>query len=59
VDLIIDAFKRSKCKAVIIPFMILRRIDCVLEPTKEEVIKRYKTLKGQLDDLDKPLSCIS
>jgi type I restriction enzyme M protein len=58
-DLIRDAFKRSKYQDVILPFIVLRRIDCVLEPTKEEVIKRYKTLKGKLDDLDKPLSYIS
>jgi hypothetical protein len=36
-DLIRDTFKRGKYQDVILPFTVLRRFDCVLEPTKEEV----------------------
>ncbi len=35
-DLIRDAFKRSKYQDVILPLTVLRRIDCVLQPTKEQ-----------------------
>lgn len=38
-DLIRDTFKRGKYQDVILPFTVLRRIDCVLEPTKEKVIE--------------------
>ena len=33
-DLLRDAFKRSKYQDVILPLTVLRRIDCVLEPSK-------------------------
>src|SRR5437660_631460 len=32
-DLIRDTFKRSKYQDVILPLTVLRRIDCVLQPT--------------------------
>lgn len=51
-DLIRDAFKRSKYQDVILPFTVLRRIDCVLEPSKDKVLARHHQLKGQLSDLD-------
>ena len=36
-DLIRDTFKRSRYQDVILPLTVLRRIDCVLQPTKEQV----------------------
>ncbi|MCH8065335.1 MAG: nitroreductase family deazaflavin-dependent oxidoreductase, partial [Chloroflexi bacterium] len=54
-ELIRDAFKRSKYQDVILPFTLLRRIDCVLEPTKENVLGRQRELKGKLKDLDPQL----
>ncbi|MDF0591744.1 type I restriction-modification system subunit M [Candidatus Methanocrinis natronophilus] len=54
-DLIRDSFKRSKYQDVILPFTVLRRIDCVLEPTKPEVLKANDKLKGRLENLDPPL----
>ena len=38
-DLIRDTFKRSKYQDVILPFTVLRRIDCVLQPTKQKVLE--------------------
>jgi type I restriction enzyme M protein len=46
-DLIRDVFTRSDYKDVILPFTVLRRIDCVLQPTKQEVLKMYDRLKEQ------------
>jgi type I restriction enzyme M protein len=50
-DLIRDTFKRSKYQDVILPLTVLRRIDCVLQPTKEEVMKVNARLKGKLENL--------
>jgi len=36
-DLIRDTFKRGKYQDVIVPLTVLRRLDCVLAPTKEKV----------------------
>src|SRR2546425_5326520 len=44
-DLIRDTFKRGKYQDVILPFTVLRRIDCVLAPTKEKVLQVNARLK--------------
>lgn len=49
-DLLRDAFKRSKYQDIILPLTVLRRIDCVLEPTKDQVLETYHKYKGKLDD---------
>ncbi len=50
-DLIRDTFKRSKYQDVILPLTVLRRLDCVLQPTKERVLEVNARLKGKLDNL--------
>ena len=50
-DLIRDTFKRSKYQDVILPLTVLRRIDCVLQPTKEHVLEVNARLKGKIDNL--------
>jgi len=50
-DLIRDTFKRSKYQDVILPLTVLRIIDCVLQPTKPQVLATYDKLKGKLDNL--------
>jgi type I restriction enzyme M protein len=55
-DLIRDTFKRGKYQDVILPLTVLRRLDCVLAPTKEKVLKRQGELRGKgLQDLDAQL----
>jgi type I restriction enzyme M protein len=44
-EIIRDTFNRSDYKDVILPFTVLRRIDCVLEPTKQKVLEQYETLQ--------------
>lgn len=51
-DLIRDTFKRSKYQDVILPFTVLRRIDCVLEPTHDDVLQTYNQYKDKLKELD-------
>ncbi|MCL5959416.1 MAG: type I restriction-modification system subunit M [Chloroflexi bacterium] len=50
-DLLRDSFKRSKYQDVILPLTVLRRIDCVLAPTKQDVLKVNGKLKGKLENL--------
>src|SRR5439155_4386310 len=53
-DLIRDSFKRGKYQDVILPFTVLRRLDCVLEPTKSSVLEanaKYGTKLDNPDDL--------
>ena len=38
-DLLRGDYKQSEYGRVILPFTVLRRLDCVLEPTKQEVLK--------------------
>ena len=46
-DLLRGDFKQSDYGKVILPFTVLRRLDCVLEPTKEAVLEQAKTLKKE------------
>jgi len=54
-DLIRDVFKRGKYEDVILPLTVLRRLDCVLAPTKEKVLQVNAEYKDKLVDLDKLL----
>ena len=49
-ELLRDYYKRSKYADVILPFTILRRLDCVLAPTKEQVLEKYEQYKTRLQD---------
>lgn len=40
-DVLGDDVKRLKYPDVILPFTVLRRIDCVLAPTRENVLNTY------------------
>ncbi len=50
-DLIRDTFKRGRYQEVILPFTVLRRIDAVLAPTKDEVLEKYHTYRDRLENL--------
>ena len=50
-DLLRDSFRRGKYPDVILPLTVLRRLDCVLEPTKEKVLAQHAKLKGKLENL--------
>lgn len=46
-DLLRDVYVRGKYRDVILPFIVLRRLDCLLEPTKEKVLETKKFLDEQ------------
>ena len=49
-----DTFKKSEIGDVILPFVVLRRMDCILEPYNENVRKQYEQFRNKiaLDKLD-------
>jgi type I restriction enzyme M protein len=51
-NLIRDTFKRGEYADVILPFTVLRRVDCVIRPTQDAVRKQYLDLHGKIDNLD-------
>lgn len=46
-DLLRGDYKQSDYGKVILPFTVLRRLDCVLEPTKTEVLEEKTAREGQ------------
>jgi type I restriction enzyme M protein len=50
-DLIRDSFKRGHYQDVILPFTVLRRIDCVLAEKKPKVLETFAKLDGKLANL--------
>jgi type I restriction enzyme M protein len=54
-DLIRDTFKRGKYQDVILPLTVLRRLDCVLAPTKAKVLETVGKFKGKLDNPEQQL----
>ena len=51
-NLLRDDFKRAKYQDVILPLTVLRRLDCALEKTKPNVLKKHEQYKGKLEDMD-------
>jgi type I restriction enzyme M protein len=54
-DILRGTFKNHEYGDIILPFVVLRRLDCVLEPKKDDVIKTHKEFKNKLDDLSQLL----
>ena len=50
-DLLRGDYKQSDYGKIILPFTLLRRLECVLEPTRDEVLKEFEARK----DLGIPL----
>lgn len=58
-DILRGDFKQSEYGKVILPFVVLRRLDCILEPTKDAVIKAFKNLPAESDDHTKDMIMFS
>ena len=48
-------FKQSEYGKVILPFVVLRRLDCILESSKDAVIEAYENLPAGIDDQAKDM----
>ncbi|RTJ93077.1 DNA methylase [Campylobacter jejuni] len=51
-DLLRDVYVKGKYRDIILPMTIIRRVDAVLEPTKDKVLKTYNTYKDEFENLD-------
>ena len=51
-DLLLGAFKPSEYGRIILPFTVLRRLECVLEPTRGKVRSQYEAMKASGVDMD-------
>ena len=43
-----DTFKKSEIGEVILPFVVLRRMDCILEPYNKNVRAQYEQFKDKI-----------
>jgi type I restriction enzyme M protein len=50
-QILINTYEPSKYKDVILPMTVIRRLDAVLEPTKDKVLESHEKYKGKLNDL--------
>jgi type I restriction enzyme M protein len=58
-DKLRGVYKQSEYGRVILPLVVLRRLDCVLEPTKEMVLARHAALKGRVENVEPVLQSVS
>jgi type I restriction enzyme M protein len=58
-DLLRGDYKQSEYGRVILPLVVLRRLDCVLEPTKAQVTARLEQLRGKLENVGPVLQPIT
>ena len=49
-DVLRGLFKPHEYGDVILPFVILRRLDCVLEPRKDEIYRLYEEYRTKVED---------
>lgn len=58
-DLLRGPFKQSEYGRVILPFTVLRRLECVLEPTRDAVRASYRDFEAEGLDLNELLPGVS
>lgn len=51
-DCLRDVYVRGKYRDIILPFVVLRRIDSLLEPTKEAVLEEVRFQKEELKSVE-------
>src|SRR5205814_4647218 len=52
-DLLRGPYRPPQYERVMLPMTVLRRFDCVLEPTKAAVVRQYHALKdGKVRNID-------
>jgi type I restriction enzyme M protein len=55
-DLLRGDYKQSEYGRVILPLTVIRRLDCVLEPTKDAVLEKYRQLGARIENLEPVLN---
>jgi len=55
-DVLVNTYQKGKYKDVILPMVVIRRLDLLLEPTKDQVLKTFNEYKNKLQNLDSLLT---
>lgn len=55
-DVLVNTYQKGKYKDVILPMVVIRRLDLLLEPTKDQVLKTFNEYKSKLQNLDSLLT---
>ena len=50
-DLLRGDYKQSEYGRVILPLVVLRRLDCVLEPTKAKVLQTFDRVASRVQNV--------
>jgi type I restriction enzyme M protein len=58
-DLLRGDYKQSEYGKVILPLTVIRRLDCVLETTKQAVLDKYRQLAGRVENLEPVLQAVA
>src|SRR4051812_2303577 len=58
-DLLRGDYKQSEYGKVVLPLTVIRRLDCVLEPTKQTVLEKHKQLAGKIENVEPVLQAVS
>ncbi len=58
-DLLRGDYKQSEYGKVILPLTVIRRLDCVLEPTKQAVLDKHKGLTGKIENVEPVLQAVA
>ena len=58
-DLLRGDYKQSEYGKVVLPLTVLRRLDCVLEKTKPDVVRRHAELQGRIENVEPVLQAVS
>lgn len=58
-DLLRGDYKQSGYGKVILPLTVIRRLDCVLEPTKQAVLKKHRQLAGRIENVEPVLQGVT
>ncbi|MCE5334502.1 MAG: type I restriction-modification system subunit M [Desulfobacteraceae bacterium] len=51
-DLLRGPYRPNQYKDVMLPLTVLRRLDCVLEPTKEKVLSQLEKYQGKIKNIE-------
>src|ERR1039458_3813576 len=58
-DLLRGDYKQSEYGKVVLPLTVIRRLDCVLEPTKQSVLERHEQLAGRIENVEPVLQAVA
>ncbi len=58
-DLLRGDYKQSDYGKVILPLTVIRRLDCVLETTKQAVFDKHKQLAGKIENVEPVLQAVA